>query len=137
MFSALLPLFRRTSSDSDDATTVGDLLKEGEFAEKQLGSSVERRSRQLQRFLQGLPHCTYFVLICSSSEPKTMLPAIEIEKEERIVATLIDHMKRNESLIYLVQRRKEYINNRLKEIDKRLASMNPAPPRQRSSCVRS
>lgn len=136
MFSALLPLFRRTSSDSDDATTVGDLLKEGEFAEKQLGSSVERRSRQLQRFLQGLPHCTYFVLICSSSEPKTMLPAIEIE-EERIVATLIDHMKRNESLIYLVQRRKEYINNRLKEIDKRLASMNPAPPRQRSSCVRS
>lgn len=34
MFSALLPLFRRTSSDSDDATTVGDLLKEGEFAEK-------------------------------------------------------------------------------------------------------
>ena len=66
-----------------------------------------------------------------------MLPVIEIEKEERIVATLIDHMKRNESLIYLVQRRKEYINNRLKEIDKRLVSMNPAPPRQRSSCVRS
>ena len=64
-----------------------------------------------------------------------MLPVIEIEKEERIVATLIDHMKRNESLIYLVQRRKEYINNRLKEIDKRLASMNPAPPRPRSSCV--
>lgn len=66
-----------------------------------------------------------------------MSPAIDIEKEERIVATLIDHMKRNESLIYLVQRRKEYINNRLKEIDKRLASMNPAPSRQRSSCVRS
>ncbi len=66
-----------------------------------------------------------------------MLPVIEIEKEERIVATLIDHMKRNESLIYLVQRRKEYINNRLKEIDKRLASMHPAAPRQRSSCVRS
>ena len=137
MFSALLPLFRSTSCESEDARTVGDLLKEGEFAEKQLGSSVERRSRQLQRFLQGLPHCTYFVLICSSSEPKTMLPAIEIEKEERIVATLIDHMKRNESLIYLVQRRKEYITTRLKEIDKRLASMNPAPPRQRSSCVRS
>lgn len=137
MFSELLSLFRRTSSDSDDTTTVGDLLKEGEFDEKQLGSSVERRNRQLQRVIQGLFHCSYFVLMYSSSEPITIPPTIDIEKEERVVATLIDHMKRNESLIYLVQRRKEYINNRLKEIDKRLASMNPAPPRQRSSCVHS
>ena len=61
--------------------------------------------------------------------------AVDVLEGQKKLYMLIDKVKRNESLLYLTQRRKEHINARLKEIDKKMANLSsttsgpsPLPP---------
>ena len=50
--------------------------------------------------------------------------AVDVLEGQKKLCMLIDKVKRNESLLYLTQRRKEHINARLKEIDKKMANLS-------------